>query len=127
MVESLGKYLDNLAGAVTNRCSTFEKYSKNFTKLDNSIVTLTYTNKKWYSELQSLCKENVNLNNKVAMPDADGGRLQGTPLNSEFLGRGRGKYGVRGTYFCSHGFGIGKRHDSSNCHDKNTDHQNAET
>ena len=54
MVDSLVGYLDNLSGAVTNGGSTFEQYSENFTKLANSIVTLTGTNKKQQAELRAL-------------------------------------------------------------------------
>ena len=46
MVDSLGGYLEKLSGAVTSGGSTCKQYSENFTKLSNSIVTLTDTDKK---------------------------------------------------------------------------------
>ena len=54
MVDSLCGYLDNLSGAVTNRGSTFEQYSRNFTNLANNIVTLTDTNQNQQAELRDL-------------------------------------------------------------------------
>ena len=59
MLDSLGRYLDNLDGAVTNGDSTFEQYSENFKNLANIIVTLTDMNKNRQAELRSVRKENA--------------------------------------------------------------------
>ena len=83
MVDSLGGYLNNIFGTVTNKGSIFEQYSKFFTNLANSIVTLTDTNKKNQADLWDLREENAYPKNKVATPDDGGGRRQGNPLNSE--------------------------------------------
>ena len=86
MVDSIGGYLDNLAGAVTNRGSAFEKYADNFMELENSIIMLMYTNKNHQAELQALHEDNSNLKKKVATPDTGGVRRQGNPSNYEFPG-----------------------------------------
>ena len=123
MVESLGGYLDNLAGAVTNGGSKFEQYSENFMKLSNSIVTMMDTNKKEQAELQDLREENANLKKKVVVPDAGGGKLQSTPSDVDFPGCGPKQFWVRGAYCWSHGSSFGKRHNSGNYRDKKTGHQ----
>ena len=73
MMDSLGRYLDILSRAVTNGGSTSEQYTENFTNLENSIVTLTETNKNQQDDIWALLEENTNMKNKVATPDAGGG------------------------------------------------------
>jgi len=127
MVDSLAGYLDNMAAAVTNGGSTFEQYAENFTKLADSIVTLTDTNKKQQAELRALREENASLKKKLAASDAGGGRRQGSPSNTDFPGCGPKQYWVKGAYCWTHGYGVGKRHDSGNCRDKKAGHQIAAT
>ena len=123
MVDSLGGYLNNIFGTVTNKGSIFEQYSKNFTKLANSIVTLTDTNKNQQAELRALREDNANLKKNVVTPDADGGQRQDIPSNPEFPRCGPKQYWVRGAYCWSHGFVIGKIHDGGNSCNKNTGQQ----
>ena len=112
---------------MTNGGSTFEQYSENFTKLANSIVTLTYTNKNHQDELRALREENANLKKKMETPYTGGCQLQGTLSNAKFTGYGPKQYWVRGAYCWSHGFGIGKLQNSGNCRDKKIGHQDAAT
>ena len=72
MVDSIGGYLDNLAGTVTNLGSAFEKYAENFMELENSIITLMDTNNNQQAELRALYEDNLNLKKKVATPNAGG-------------------------------------------------------